>query len=61
LTPRLVVVVELGRAPVVVIDALDEAEVRRLLDWLEAHADFADVVALAFESAVELMREERAA
>jgi hypothetical protein len=61
LTPRLVVVVEFEWPPVVVIDALDEGEVRRLLDWLEAHADLVDVVAVAFESAVELMREERAA
>jgi hypothetical protein len=61
LTPRLVIVIELERVPVAYIDALTAGQEARLLDWLDAHPDFADIVWLAYRCAVELMREERAA
>jgi hypothetical protein len=59
--PRLVIVVEIERVPIGIIDVTNEGEERRLLDWLDSQPDLADIVALAFTSAVELMREARRA
>jgi hypothetical protein len=61
LTPRIVIVVELERVPIAIIDAANETEERRLLDWLEAHPDYPVIIRLAFLSALDLMRGERAA
>jgi hypothetical protein len=60
-TPRLVIVVALERVPIAVIDAEHSGDELRLLAWLEAHPDYADIVSLAYLSALELMREARRA
>jgi hypothetical protein len=60
-TPRLLVVVALEPAPPVAVDAMNDAEERRLLDWVEAHPDYVEDVSIAYLSALELMRGARAA
>jgi hypothetical protein len=59
-TPRLVIVVQLERVPIAVIDA-DDGDELRLLAWLEAHPDYVDIVSLAYLAALDLMREARRA
>jgi hypothetical protein len=51
------VVLALEAAPAVLLDCLDEAEERRLRDWLRAHDGYADLV----RDAVDLAERDRAA
>ena len=57
--PRVVIVLELERAPQIVVDAQNDGEVARLRDWLEAHQEIADLYHQAVE--IETDWRERAA
>jgi hypothetical protein len=47
-TPSIVIRFELERRPTVHTDALDEAEERRLLDWIESRREYALLIARAY-------------
>lgn len=47
-TPSVLIRLDLERAPVVTVDALDLGEEDRLLDWIQAQPVYAALVALAY-------------
>jgi hypothetical protein len=55
--PAVVIRLELEALPKVLVDALDEREHTRLIDWIEAHPAYQQLIA----EALELERQERAA
>jgi hypothetical protein len=55
--PSVTVVLELERAPVVLMDALNEGEAERLTDWIRTHDEYVDLV----QQAIDLSRWQRAA
>jgi hypothetical protein len=55
--PAVVIRLALEARPRVLVDAFDEREHSRLIDWIEAHPAYQHLIA----EALELEREERAA
>jgi hypothetical protein len=55
--PAILIRFELEAAPRLLVDALDEREHERLIDWLKAHPLYLQLI----EEALELERQERAA
>jgi hypothetical protein len=46
--PALIVRFELEREPEIVVDALDDAELARLFDWIDAHPSLLQAIARLF-------------
>ena len=55
--PAIVIRLELEAAPRLQVDALDERESKRLLDWLDAHPRYLRLI----QEAIELEAEEHVA
>jgi hypothetical protein len=55
--PAIVIRLELEAAPRLQVDALDERESKRLIDWLDAHPRYLRLI----QEAIKLETQERAA